>query len=203
MGWYLMIWFDLVWYGIGIMKYIHTRYCIVCIVSIYIHLLCRYYSNMWYISLIHRYFIASLFSYFRVFIVFVSYNSYYEVNGPCFRKQHVNLNDRQLNLRYKLLHPKSSCFFMFVTILVSEKNILNCFVHCLPGPCHSTWELFWKTEPRYFHSETKVLARRFEDELKRPALSGELVSEKTSERISWNFNGKCCVAFLVRLMGPC
>lgn len=111
---------DLVWYGIGIMKYIHTRYCIVCIVSI----LCRYYSNMSYISLIHRYFIASLFLYFRVFIVFVSYNSYYEVNGPCFRKQHVNLNDYQLNLRYKLLRPKSSCFFIFVTILVWEKQWL-------------------------------------------------------------------------------
>ena len=118
MGWYLMIWFDLVWYGIGIMKYIHTRYCIVCIVSI----LCRYYSNMLYISLIHRSFIASLFLYFRVFIVFVSYNSYYEVNGPCFRKQHVNLNDHQLNLRYKLLRPKSSCFFIFCHYLGLRKN---------------------------------------------------------------------------------
>ena len=74
--------------------------------------------------------------------------------------------------------------FHFCHHLGLRKTTINCFVHCLPGPCHSTWELFWKTEPRYFHSETKVLARRFEDELKRPALSGELVSErKTSERI--------------------
>lgn len=93
----------------------------------------------------------------------------------------MNLNDHQLNLRYKLLRPSTSQIIMFFHFchylgLRKNNNLLFCTL--------SSWSLsfnmgaFLETEPRYFHSETKVLARRFEDELKRPALSGELVSEK-------------------------
>ena len=158
-----MIFDDLVWFGtngIGMIKYIQMRYCIV-LILFDIHML--------YISLIHKY---SMVSFLTIHIMK--------------SMDHVLGSSMWMIISWiwgiKLTYTSQIIMFGAFLSLSQFKKRHFLYIHCRPGPCHSTWELFWKTEARYFHSETKVLARRFEDELKRPALSGELVSEKKKTR---------------------